>query len=110
MLGNRCRGTERRGRPPGPHAAPSTPLPGRPAAPSRVRKETLMTTALPEDARAAADNPCDPDPPSAHLLVVDDAPVECRLAAGLVEKALGWRVTSAHDGPAALAAIAADRP
>lgn len=60
--------------------------------------------------RAVADNPCSPDPPAAHLLVVDDVQVECRLAGGLVEKALGWRVSTATSGAAALDAIQTDPP
>lgn len=55
-------------------------------------------------------NPCDPDPVVVRLLVVDDALVECRLAGGLVEKALGWNVTSATSGAAALDAIRATPP
>lgn len=68
-----------------------------------------MLTAAQASQRSDA-NPCDPDPVVVHLLVVDDAPVECRLAGGLVEKALGWVVTSATSGAAALDTIRTSPP
>lgn len=40
------------------------------------------------------------------VLVVDDSPVDRRLAAGLVEQLEGWRVLTAGDGAAALATVA----
>jgi DNA-binding response OmpR family regulator len=42
------------------------------------------------------------------VLVVDDSSVDRRLAAGLIEQLEGWKVITAPDGAAALAAVAQD--
>ena len=44
------------------------------------------------------------------LLVVDDAPVDRRLAGAIVERVLGWKVIYADNGQSALAAIETQSP
>lgn len=55
-------------------------------------------------------NPCDPEPLSVRLLVVDDSTVECCLVGGLVEKTLGWSVQTVGTGADALRAMTSSTP
>src|SRR5437868_4877973 len=44
------------------------------------------------------------------VLVVDDSPMDQRLAAGIVENRLGWTVICANNGTEALAVMERERP
>src|SRR5262249_19640266 len=44
------------------------------------------------------------------VLVVDDSPVECRIAGGIVENSLGWKALYAGNGKEALAVLEREKP
>jgi CheY-like chemotaxis protein/anti-sigma regulatory factor (Ser/Thr protein kinase) len=75
-------------------------------------KEVLVMTAesaRPDDPRGTG-LPGKETTAETIVLVVDDSPVDRRLAAGIVENQLGWKAAYAGNGTEALAAIAKQQP
>src|SRR5687768_1135450 len=69
-----------------------------------------MTVAVPERSAAEAPATLAPREDRATILIVDDSPVDARLAAAILTKRLGLQVAYAIDGLQALAMIARDQP